>query len=66
MQSVSSRIRTRVAVSISYDDNHYTTPYYVMVIEPVSDGIANVAISILIGNLIIMILHQNKLVSINI
>ena len=25
MQSVSSRILTRVAVSISYDDNHYTT-----------------------------------------
>ena len=25
MQSDSSRIRTRVAVSISYDDNHYTT-----------------------------------------
>ena len=25
MQSVSSRIETRVAVSISYDDNHYTT-----------------------------------------
>ena len=25
MQSVSSRIRTRVAVSLSYDDNHYTT-----------------------------------------
>ena len=25
MQSVSSKIRTRVAVSISYDDNHYTT-----------------------------------------
>ena len=25
MQSVSSRIGTRVAVSISYDDNHYTT-----------------------------------------
>ena len=25
MQSVSSRIRTRVAVSISYNDNHYTT-----------------------------------------
>ena len=25
MQSVSSRIRTRVAVSISYDDNHYTS-----------------------------------------
>ena len=24
MQSVSSRIWTRVAVSISYDDNHYT------------------------------------------
>ena len=25
MQSVSSRNWTRVAVSISYDDNHYTT-----------------------------------------
>ena len=25
MQSVSSRIWTQVAVSISYDDNHYTT-----------------------------------------
>ena len=25
MQSVSSRIWTRVAVSISYDDNRYTT-----------------------------------------
>ena len=25
MQSVSSRIWTRVAVSISYDDSHYTT-----------------------------------------
>ena len=25
MQSASSRIWTRVAVSISYDDNHYTT-----------------------------------------
>ena len=25
MQSVSSRIWTRVALSISYDDNHYTT-----------------------------------------
>ena len=25
MQSVTSRIWTRVAVSISYDDNHYTT-----------------------------------------
>ena len=25
MQSVSSRIWIRVAVSISYDDNHYTT-----------------------------------------
>ena len=25
MQSASSRIWTRIAVSISYDDNHYTT-----------------------------------------
>ena len=29
MQSVSSRIWTRVAVSISYDDNHYTTVIYI-------------------------------------
>ena len=28
MQSVSSRIWTRVTVSISYDDNHYTTGTY--------------------------------------
>ena len=28
MQSVSSRIWTRVAVSISYDDNHYITGTY--------------------------------------
>ena len=29
MRSFSSRIWTRVAVSISYDDNHYTTgPHY--------------------------------------
>ena len=31
MHSVSSRIWTRVAVSISYDDNHYTTFKYVLV-----------------------------------
>ena len=30
MQSVSSRIWTRVAVSISYDDNHYTTGTYIL------------------------------------
>ena len=29
MQSVSSRIWTRVAVSISYDDNHYTTGTFI-------------------------------------
>ena len=28
MQSVSSRVWTRVAVSIPYDDNHYTTGNY--------------------------------------
>ena len=28
MQSVSSRIWTRIAVSISYDDNDYTTGTY--------------------------------------
>ena len=30
MQSVSSRIWSRVAVSISYDDNHYTTEIYII------------------------------------
>ena len=29
MQSISSRIWTRVAVSISYDDNHYTTGTFI-------------------------------------
>ena len=33
MQSVSSRIWTRVAVSISYDDNHYTTGTAIIVVE---------------------------------
>ena len=32
MQSVSSRIWTRVTVSISYDDNHYTTGTSVIII----------------------------------
>ena len=38
MQSVSSRIWTRVAVSISYDDNHYTT------------GTSKIIITIIIDN----------------
>ena len=29
MQSVSSRIWTRITVSISNDDNHYTTDTYI-------------------------------------
>ena len=35
MQSVSSRIWIHVAVSISYDDNHYTTsiPIYITIID---------------------------------
>ena len=34
MQSVSSRIWTRVAVSISYDDNHYTTAHtYALIVK---------------------------------
>ena len=32
MQSVSSRIWTHVAVSISYDDNHYTTIIIIVII----------------------------------
>ena len=34
MQPVSSRIWTRVAVSISYDDNHYTTGTSIEVFMP--------------------------------
>ena len=34
MQPVSSRIWTRVAVSISYDDNHYTTGTFVGDLTP--------------------------------
>ena len=33
MQSVSSRIWTRVAVSTSHDDNHYTITYYSLPID---------------------------------
>ena len=33
MQSISSRIWTRVAVSISYDNNHYTTGTYVLIVD---------------------------------
>ena len=32
MQSVSSRIWTRVAVSISYDDNNYTIGTYIDIV----------------------------------
>ena len=40
MQSISSRIWTRVGVSISYDDNHYTTDEQVMdvMLEPIYNG----------------------------
>ena len=33
MQLVSSRIWTRVAVSISYDDNHYTIIFIIIIIS---------------------------------
>ena len=33
MQSVSSRIWTRIVVSNSYDDNHYTTVYIWTVLQ---------------------------------
>ena len=33
MQSVSSRIWTRVAVSISYDYNHYTTVTFTFIVS---------------------------------
>ena len=36
MQSVSSRVWTRVAMSISYDDNHYTTGTSVALFSPFS------------------------------
>ena len=46
MQSVSSRIWTRVAVSISYDDNHYTTGTFasplLMSFHKASDGVQNI------------------------
>ena len=48
MQSISSRIWTRVAVSISYDDNHYTTgtsKYPAYGIKP-SDGKAPVMLEL--------------------
>ena len=41
MQSASSRIWTRVAVSISYDDNHYTTGTPILTFP--ADGAVNFA-----------------------
>ena len=37
MQSVSSRIWTRLAVSISYDDNHYTMGTFCFILSDKSD-----------------------------
>ena len=39
MQSVSSRIWTRVAVSISYDDDHYTTGTEYLLTQAYSDQV---------------------------
>ena len=39
MQSVSSRIWTRVAVTNSYDDNHYTTGTYIIMLSDKHGGI---------------------------
>ena len=38
MQPVSSRIWTRVAVSISYDDNHYTTATSIVYVYNTKDN----------------------------
>ena len=38
MQSVSSRIWTRVVVSISYDDNHYTTGTSISILIAAEDN----------------------------
>ena len=38
MQSVSSRIWTRVAESIFYDDNHYTTGTLILLLFFYKDG----------------------------
>ena len=39
MQSISTRIWTRVAVSISYDDNDYTTGTEIAIFETISKQI---------------------------
>ena len=49
MQSDSSRIWTRVAVSISYDDNHYTTGFCIIMLVEILNhntfGLLQVAVS---------------------
>ena len=45
MQSVSSRIWTRVAVSISYDDNDYTTDTSINVLICMLDGLCECVLS---------------------
>ena len=44
MQSVSSRIWSRVAVSIFYNDNHYTTYIYIYICAIIIPGYRGVAI----------------------
>ena len=41
MQSASSRIWTRVAVAISYDDNHYTTSTFKIIYKIINIIIEN-------------------------
>ena len=50
MQSVSSRIWTRVAVSMSYDDNHYTTGTYIMKQNSFPSGLLCVCVLVLISS----------------
>ena len=51
MQSVLSRIWTRVAVSISYDDNHYTTGSFLFYSVVLEDIIIIIIIIIIIYSL---------------
>ena len=46
MQSVSSSIWTRVAVFISYDDNHYTTSVYLTVCSLIPNLVSFVNVNV--------------------
>ena len=57
MQSVQSKIWTRVAVSVSYDDNYYTTVVFVSYVCTL-DGLIKCALVVRVGSLLNVVFEK--------